>query len=108
MKSLPVVALAVLFAVRLTAQVDAGYITGHVYDHSKAMVPAAQVQIRNQGTTYAVTVQTNESGVYASPPLPAGHYRVTVEKPGFQTSTSELNVNLADRLGLDFELNEGA
>ncbi len=108
MKKFAALPLAVLFGVfPLFAQVDAGYVTGHVYDNSKAVVPSAQVQIRNLGTDYTVSVQTNESGVYASPPLPFGHYRVTVQKPGFEASASEIDVNLGGRAGLDFELQVG-
>jgi hypothetical protein len=98
------VLLLCLAALPVAAQVDAGYVTGHVYDNSNAAIPQVAVEIRNVDTGYELKLSTNESGLYASPPLPAGRYRISVNQQGFQATAKEITLNLAERLGIDFTL----
>ena len=69
-----------LFAQNATAQV-----TGVVSDASGAVVPDAQVQIRNTDTNAVRTVVTNERGEYSFPSLDIGPYQLQVKKEGFST-----------------------
>ena len=92
----------------LTGQVDTGVLTGYVYDDSGAVIPGTAVVVRNTGTNYEVDLQTNASGLYVSPPLPPGEYRLTVRLEGFATAAKEVPLHLSERLAVDFTLQVGA
>ena len=86
-KSVRTLALAVAlatvpFAFVASAQ-DRGSITGTVTDPAHAAVPNASVIARHVelGTTY--DTKTTGTGNYTLPSLPAGHYEISVEAPGF-------------------------
>ncbi len=92
----------------LTAQVDTGVLTGYVYDDSGAVIPATAVVVRNAGINYEVSLETNATGLYVSPPLPPGTYRLTVQQAGFSTAVKEVSLHLSERLAVDFTLQVGA
>lgn len=91
----------------LTAQVDTGVLTGYVYDDSGAVIPGTAVVVRNTGTNYEVGLETNVTGLYVSPPLPPGTYRLTVQQAGFATALKEVSLHLSERLAVDFTLQVG-
>ncbi|MDE0106579.1 MAG: TonB-dependent receptor [Bryobacterales bacterium] len=91
----------------LTAQVDTGVLTGYVYDDSGAVIPGTAVVVRNTGTNYEVGLETNATGLYVSPPLPPGTYRLTVQQAGFATALKEVSLHLSERLAVDFTLQVG-
>jgi hypothetical protein len=62
-----------------------GTITGSVLDASGAVVPAADVSIRNTDTGIERKTQTTDAGVYTAAFLPPGHYEVQAGKTGFAT-----------------------
>src|SRR5271157_3208861 len=78
--------LAVLLPAALLAQVEtATSIRGLVKDFSGALVPGANVTIRNTGTNEErTTTTTDTSGFYAFPSLLPGTYNVVVTHPGFR------------------------
>lgn len=92
-KSLP--AILITFAVfvlllipRAQAQVSStGAITGRVADPSNAVVPSANVTLRNDNTGEVRTTTTNAVGLYNFPLLPPGTYTLSVKKEGFQAAT---------------------
>ncbi len=104
------VAISVLFATMgsLVGQVDTGVLTGYVYDDSGAVIPGTAVVVRNTGTNYEVRLETNAAGLYVSPPLPPGAYRLTVQQEGFATVAKEVPLHLSERLAVDFTLQVGA
>jgi Carboxypeptidase regulatory-like domain len=74
-----------------------GSITGTVVDSSGAAVGGAAVQAVNIATNLQVSAQTGGNGSYVIQNLPAGTYKLTFTKQGFQTeSHTEILVN-ADR-----------
>ena len=91
----------------LTAQVDTGVLTGYVYDDSGAVIPGTAVVVRNTGTNYEVGLETNATGLYVSPPMPPGTYRLTVQQAGFATALKEVSLHLSERLAVDFTLQVG-
>lgn len=91
----------------LTAQVDTGVLTGYVYDDSGAVIPGTAVVVRNTGTNYEVGLETNATGLYVSPPLTPGTYRLTVQQAGFATALKEVSLHLSERLAVDFTLQVG-
>ncbi|MGH9630519.1 MAG: carboxypeptidase regulatory-like domain-containing protein, partial [Bryobacteraceae bacterium] len=73
-----------LFQIYVFGQGSTGAITGVVTDPAQAVVPSAQVSVRNLDTGFARSTVTNESGVYNVPSLPIGNYEIRVEGPGFK------------------------
>ena len=81
----------------LEAQQVLGAITGTVKDSSGAAVPGATVKVVNVSTNLSLSEKTETNGSYLAPNLPAGTYRLTITKDGFETEThTEVLVN-ADR-----------
>ena len=61
--------------------------SGVVTDPTGAAVPAAEVQVTNTNTDFSARTNTNERGEWSVPSLPAGKYKVTVQKQGFRMAT---------------------
>ncbi|MGO4881310.1 MAG: TonB-dependent receptor domain-containing protein [Bryobacteraceae bacterium] len=94
--------LAVLFASIVLqspthAQDVLGGITGTVKDATGAAVPDATVRAQNVGTNLEVVQHTQANGSYSMPNLPAGNYRLTFTKEGFETETHTQVLVNADR-----------
>ena len=90
-------------------QVDQGTVTGIVQDSSGAVVVNAHVSLKNVGTNFILTTQTNASGFYVFPPVKVGTYSVSASAPGFETSVQEnIHVDVQARLKIDLTLRPGA
>src|SRR5580692_1230840 len=74
------------------AQEPTGIISGTITDASGAVVPDATITITNKGTGAARTAVTNAEGLYSAPALLPGEYEVRLERPGFRTVVSEVQV----------------
>lgn len=83
-------------------------ITGTVRDASGAPVPGATIVVTSIATNADVTTTSNESGLYLSPYLQPGTYRMTVAQQGFKKFVRE-NVILQaqDRARVDIDLQVG-
>src|SRR3977135_3078705 len=101
------VILLVPFAV--SAQVSGGTVSGKVTDSTGALIPGAQVAIRNTATGVTTNLVANEEGVYRASNLLPGDYQITASAPNF-TSFLQKGVTLtvgAD-LTIDLKLTERA
>ena len=87
--------------------VETGTITGVVHDNSGAVIAAAQVTIRNAGTGLANTTATDSQGLYVSPPLPPGDYKVEIEATGFGKLQEHVRLEVGQRVAADAILNIG-
>ncbi|MGA7854219.1 MAG: carboxypeptidase regulatory-like domain-containing protein [Candidatus Acidiferrales bacterium] len=58
---------------------------GTVTDQSGGIVVAAKVTLTNVGTGIARIVKTSADGAYLFDLVQVGHYKLTVDKPGFET-----------------------
>jgi carboxypeptidase family protein/TonB-dependent receptor-like protein len=67
-------------------------VTGTVNDTTGAVVSGATVTLTNEGNNVSFTTQTSSSGAYAFDLIPAGTYRVSVEKSGFKKFVSTGNI----------------
>ncbi len=86
--------LGIAFRAPLSAQQILGAITGTVMDSTGAAVPDAVIKAVNIATNLEVTVHSQGNGSYLVSDLPAGTYRLTFTKEGFQTEThTEVLVN---------------
>ena len=100
--------LACLVAWPALAVGPTGTIVGTVADPSEAVIPKAQVTVRNQGTNATREVQTNGDGDFSVPLLPPGVYEVSAEKAGFRRSVySDVNLNVDQTVRVDFVLQIG-
>src|SRR5436853_6953753 len=75
------------FDQQLLAQSTYGLITGAVTDPSGAAIADAQVALTNLGTAEKRTPSTGDDGLYYSPNLFPGRYKIQVEQTGLQRFT---------------------
>jgi hypothetical protein len=90
------------------AQTTAARLQGTITDPSGAIIPGATVTITNTETGLVTAVQSNTKGLYVAPALPAGHYRVSVVKTGFQRSSRTMTLQISQVAVVDFQLSVGA
>ncbi len=64
---------------------SAATISGVVVDASGAVVPGADVTIKNNGTGSVTTTVSGSNGTFVVPAVPAGNYTITVALMGFKT-----------------------
>jgi len=80
-----VLALVLLTSIRAYAQVSGATMAGTVSDASGAVIPNAQVSIKNVGTGQERAVTADAAGFYTAPNLLPGSYDVTATAAGFST-----------------------
>src|SRR6185295_10566872 len=85
----PALVFALLFAPSTFAQTVTGTIQGAVTDSRGAVVPGADVVIRNLDTGQERNLKTGGEGTYVAPFLPLGKYTVTVTTAGFNKVAQE-------------------
>jgi hypothetical protein len=97
-----------MMTARAFSQVDTGVLTGVVQDNGGGLIAGARVTVVNSGTGASIEQRTSEAGLFVTPPLPAGTYRVEVSHPGFRGAARAVQLNVSERLGLTFSLDVGA
>ena len=99
---------AIVFALAAPAQELRGRVRGIVSDTTGAVIPAANVTLRNVNTTVETVRQTNETGQYIFDFVLPGTYELKVEVEGFRTfvqqnilvqTRADITVNAAMELG---------
>src|SRR6266404_3440004 len=95
------VILAIAPLVSAQTQITTGTIQGTVTDTNGAIVPGANVEIKNLDTNLSRTLTTDDGGRFVALGLPPGPYSVTVSKQGFATSVAErLDLTVGQALNL--------
>src|SRR5262245_57975570 len=100
-----------LSAVTLNAQFVRGTILGSVTDESEAVIPAAEVTLKNTGTNETKSTVTDQDGAYTFPALLPGVYSVQVTHTGFKSrlvSNVKLEVNATARVNVKLPVGEVA
>src|SRR4051812_3415293 len=102
-------ALAVLLlaAPPASAQFDSAQISGVVADSTGAVLPGADVTLKNVGTGNEQRAVTNEAGLYTFPNVPVGTYNITSALAGFNTVTKagvQLSAGLNIRVDMQLQL----
>ncbi|MBI3209391.1 MAG: TonB-dependent receptor [Candidatus Solibacter usitatus] len=95
----------------LQAQSITGSISGVVTDATGAVVPGAEVAIRNIGTNIRSNAKTDAGGNYTVPLLPRGDYRMEVSAAGFKKLVREgivLQVQQSARVDVQLQIGEVA
>src|SRR5581483_12370517 len=80
-----IVAIICLSAASAFAQTVTGSISGTVKDSSGGVLAGAQIDVLNEDTGIARTVQSDAAGRYAALLLPLGNYKLTAKAQGLQT-----------------------
>ena len=89
--------LLVLGSVELFGQAETGSINGTVTDASNAVVAGATVTVVSAGTGMTRTATTGSAGEYAITNLRPSTYTLTIEHPGFQKYTQQVQVAVGSR-----------
>ena len=90
-------------------QITTGVIQGVVTDQAGAIMPGANVEVRNLATNVAQTLTTSDDGRFVFLQLPPGNYSLTVSKQGFATLIQEsfpLTVGQAISLDLSMKVSD--
>jgi len=82
-------ALFTLLGVSVNAQTVTGTVQGVVSDSKGAVIPGAEVTVRNVETGQTRTLKTNADGYYVATFLPLGRYNVSAAASGFTAVTQE-------------------
>jgi hypothetical protein len=90
-----------------SAQVSGGSISGTVKDMTGAVVPVADVSIRNAATGVQQSTQTNSDGFYAFPAVPIGQYQLDISRPGFKPYQRAVTIDVNTKLEADVTLEMG-
>jgi hypothetical protein len=102
-------ALAAALAIDLPAQMSTAAVVGTVTDKSGAVAPGARITVTNRGTGLNYTATADTDGSYRVSLLPAGHYRIRAEKPGFKAWVVEdVGLAIGDTYRADANLDVGA
>src|SRR5712691_8669150 len=95
------VVLAVAPVASAQTQITTGTIQGTVTDANGAVVPGANVEIRNLDTNLVKNLSTDEGGRFVALALPSGRYSISVSKSGFATAVAEsLELTVGQALNL--------
>ena len=90
------------------AQLTTGTITGKVSDPTGAMIPSANLTVKNTATGVSRTTVTGANGRYELPNLPVGNYDVSASVTGFQTRIrSGIELTVGRNAVVDFALQVG-
>src|ERR1700720_341568 len=104
--------IGVIFSLTLTvsvhSQVTGATLSGSVTDASGAIIPGAEVSVKNNGTGISKEITVDSAGFYTVPNLPAGVYEVRVTASGFSTAVhSNLTLAVGAQQLLNFPLKIG-
>lgn len=105
------VALTMTAIVDAQTQITTGAIQGTVADQSGAVLPGANIEIKNLETNQVKTLTTDTDGRFVALQLPPGHYTVTISKQGFATLVQEnfpLTVGETVPLNLNMKISQVA
>ena len=113
-RRIPLFVLAFSFVVMILAVSGAAQelqatLTGTVSDPSGALISGASVLVHNEDTGADVrTVVTSNSGNFNITNIPAGHYTVTINSPGFQRYVAkDVILNVAEKHTMNVQLKAG-
>ncbi len=97
------------FCALAIAQEETGALNGQITDHDGLLVAGVKVEALNAGTNVSYLADTNKTGLYNFPNLPAGTYSVTATKDGFkQALRPRVELHVSDVISLNFSLQVGS
>ncbi|HEU0119638.1 MAG TPA: TonB-dependent receptor [Bryobacteraceae bacterium] len=100
--------LIVLFAGSLSAQTNAGALTGTITDQQTAAMSGVRVTATNLANNVQQSSTTSNAGIYSLPGLEPGSYRLVAEISGFNKLIREpIQVVTSTTTNLDLEMTVG-
>jgi hypothetical protein len=97
--------LVIFIALSAKTQVVGGTIGGTVTDSSGAVVQHVNITVLNEETATRRDLTTGNDGRFAAVSLPAGHYTLTAERPGFaRYKVLDLSLTVGQSLNLRITL----
>jgi hypothetical protein len=101
--------LCCLFTPLAYGQFDTATVVGTVRDASGAVLPKANVTVKNIATGITQTIQTDEEGNYQVNNVKIGVYTVTAEAAGFSKAVAEnIQVTVGARQRVDLTMKAGS
>jgi len=85
-----------------------GQLSGYVIDPSGAVIPNAQVEVRNTATGSTMSASTTAEGYWLVSGLSSGTYQVTTTSPGFQSLSVQIPYDASRPHAYRFALNLGS
>src|SRR5258708_28388954 len=86
-----------LMAPPALAQTESATVTGRVTDQTGAVVPDAEIELKNADTNISQTTKTNGDGVYTFSSVQPGNYIMSVRKAQFRTvSVTGMSLNVQE------------
>src|SRR6266850_209008 len=102
------IAATIVWSVAIHAQTVTGTLQGRVIDTKGAVVPGAEVVVRNLETGQERNLKTNSEGSYTVTYVPIGRYEIKASGPGFATATQEgVEISLNQTRVIDLTLVPG-
>src|SRR5271170_3115350 len=92
----------------LAQSTTSGDIAGNVTDMTGAAIPGAQVFVKSRDTGVSQMLATNGTGAYRASLLKPGNYTVSVTAPGFQTTSTQVTVQVGQITPGDVSLGVGS
>src|ERR1700731_66562 len=90
------------------AQEETAALNGRITDQDGLAVAGVKVQALNAATNVSYLADTNETGLYNLPALPAGTYSVTATKDRFRQAVRPgVELHVSDVINLNFSLQVG-
>ena len=83
-------------------------IAGSLTDPTGAVIPHANLELRDLTTAKLRKAVSNDRGEFSLPALPPGRYKVSITSPGFMVLSTEVAVAARDRAVLSAALNVGS
>lgn len=84
--------IALLLAGLLTPALFASSLQGVVKDPSGAVIPQAQITLKNQTTGDSIPLTSDANGVFVKEAIPEGQYLITVHRDGFEDLSQPVTV----------------
>jgi hypothetical protein len=94
-------------ALHAQSTVGSGSIQGTITDPSGAVVPGADVTIRNTNTAQTIAAKTTDKGLYTAGSLQPGQYTIEVAQPGFGQQRLSVTVQVGVTSNGDVKLKLG-
>src|SRR5262249_42656817 len=99
------VCAALMAAAFLSSQEFRATLQGTIHDSTKAVVPSAEVTLKNIATAVERRAAPDPAGHYLFQFLPPGTYSLTTRAAGFKTDVRDaIQLSLGDNIRLDVEL----
>ena len=91
------------------AQEETAALNGQIMDRDGRAVTGVNVRALNGGTNVSYLADTNKTGLYNFPNIPAGTYSVTATKEGFQQAVRPgVELHVSEVVSLNFSLQIGS